>query len=196
MTKNRKSIILTLPRNKTLGAFQKEAVLVEFKASEFNHVLKEHERLIYHLIHRLGIRDSEGEFYQEGVIALWEAIQTYDEARGKFSSYAYLMVKKALIEVIRKQNRQSKIEEAYKHAVTSSPANFTTSIDISVDPILLNQIKEVLSENQWKWFSMFVLQDRTVKEIASKEMVTENAVKNWGKLAKKKIQKVIDQYNK
>ena len=63
--------------------------MLELDDYQFNDVLRDHEKMIYYLIHKLGIRNGEDEFYQEGVIALWKASETYDEARGKFSTYAY-----------------------------------------------------------------------------------------------------------
>lgn len=61
--------------------------------TNFTEVVLEHENMIHYLIYRLGIRDPEREFYQEGVIAIWKATKTYDESRGKFSSYAYFSSK-------------------------------------------------------------------------------------------------------
>ncbi|SET50339.1 DNA-directed RNA polymerase [Salinibacillus kushneri] len=76
------------------------------QASDFNNLLKKHENIIFHLIHKYGIRDPENEFYQEGIITLWKAFETYDETKGKFSTYAYFLIQKKFLTLIRKHNRQ------------------------------------------------------------------------------------------
>jgi RNA polymerase sigma factor (sigma-70 family) len=167
--------------------------LKDLKASEFNDVLKEHEGIIYYLIQRLGIRDPEKEFYQEGVIALWRAVETYNEERGKFSTYAYFLVEKALLSLIRKRNRQTEVEEVYKVLVASDERNVSSSFQLNFDFYLLNQMEQVLTEKQMKWFTLFVLQDLSIKEIAAKEQVTIVAVKNWARHAKAKIKRLLDE---
>ncbi|MCP8617536.1 sigma-70 family RNA polymerase sigma factor [Salirhabdus salicampi] len=163
------------------------------KEKPFHEVLKENEKMIYHVIKRYGIRDLEGEFYQEGAIALWKAYEQFDPSKGKFSSFAYFRIQKALIDYIRKQRRYVKVEDTYKESMKADLNHVTTTMVDFFDPYLLAQIEELLTENQRTWFRLYVLEDLSVKEIAQKEQVTENAVKNWGRLARQKIRKLLEQ---
>lgn len=43
----------------------------------FEDIFKQNERRIHYHIHRLNIRDSQQEFYQEGLVAMWNAYETY-----------------------------------------------------------------------------------------------------------------------
>ncbi|MBB6454559.1 RNA polymerase sigma factor (sigma-70 family) [Salirhabdus euzebyi] len=166
--------------------------MVEVKKQPFNDVLKEYDRIIYHLIHRLGIRDPYREFYQEGVIALWKAYETYDEDKGgKFSTYAYFRIEKALLSSIRDQNRRQEKEEKYKQIMFTFENLVTTDEYDLIDMYTLEKIKAALSEKQLIWFTSFVLNDLSVKEIAENEGVTVDAVKNWARLAKPKIRKLL-----
>ncbi|MDL4839107.1 sigma-70 family RNA polymerase sigma factor [Aquibacillus rhizosphaerae] len=161
------------------------------KISDFEEIVKQHENMIHHLIHKCGIRDYNQEFYQEGMIALWKAAKTYDESRGKFSSYAYFLIEKGLLSLIRSQNHQVEKQEACVSGLSMERARMSDSFEIGFDPYLLHMIEENLTENQMKWFTMFVLNDRPIKEIAATLNVTEDAVKNWARHAKPKIRKLL-----
>ncbi|WP_199868488.1 sigma-70 family RNA polymerase sigma factor [Virgibacillus senegalensis] len=166
--------------------------MYEFRKDNFEKLLAEYERMIYYLIHKWGIRDPEKEFYQEATIALWKAAETYDPAKGKFSTYAYFHMEKAMLSVIRKQNRQQEKEDRYLRMEKSNSEHVVTYLQIGIDPFLLHRLKNVLTTKQMTWFQLFVLEDLSVKEIARKEQVTTAAVKNWARAAKPKIRRVLD----
>ncbi|WP_112182088.1 MULTISPECIES: sigma-70 family RNA polymerase sigma factor [Paraliobacillus] len=160
---------------------------------EFENVLTDHENIIYYLIKKYGIRDPDQEFYQEGLIALWKAMDNYNETRGKFSSYAYFLIDKTFLTMIRTRNRHTEKQEAYIATVSRERDNLITELEEEpvIDPYLLDQIKQNLTEKQMTWFTLAVLYEKSYKEIAKQEKVTENAVKNWARLAKPKIQLII-----
>ncbi|SFL34102.1 RNA polymerase sigma factor, sigma-70 family [Gracilibacillus orientalis] len=155
----------------------------------FEDVLKDSEKMIYHIMHKYQIRDVEGEFYQEGLIALWHAFQNYDPSKSKFSTYAYYCITRRFINKIRKENRERDQFQNWLDQVTIE--DLLIEDELHIDTKLLLDIQSQLSDKQWHWFFKFVLKDQSVRTIAKEEGVTENAVKNWGKLARKKIQKVL-----
>ena len=159
---------------------------------DFAYVLNDHENIIYHLINKYRIRDSEQEFYQEGTITLWKAMETYDEKRGKFSSYAYFLIDKAFLSMIRTRNRKAELQEAYIAGIASESDQLIATLELGFDPYLLESIEKHLSANQMKWFTLAVLYDKTYKEIAIQEHVTVDAVKNWARLAKPKIKRLLE----
>lgn len=75
--------------------------------------------------------------------------------------------------------------------ISSDITPLIATLETDFDPYLLRQIQKNLTQNQMKWFILFVLQDLSVKEIAEKEGVTIDAVKNWARLAKPKIRKLL-----
>ncbi|WP_066190802.1 sigma-70 family RNA polymerase sigma factor [Gracilibacillus timonensis] len=155
---------------------------------QYEEALIEHGRIIYHLIHKYQIRDVEGEFYQEGLIALWHAVQSYDETKSKFSTYAYSCVSRRLINKMKKENREREQLENWQQQTTM--ADVTTQDDEPLDQALLREARRRLSEKQWWWFVGYICQDRSVKDIAEEHQVSENAVKNWGKNARPKLQQL------
>lgn len=161
---------------------------------EFEKILKDFEPLIYHLIHKYQIRDLEGEFYQEGAIALWKAYQQHDPDKSKFSTFAYYSISRSFLNKIAKDNRsQKKLHELVEQARAK---DFVQEDEYGIDRKLLLGIQDVLTANQWIWFVGFVLQDQSVRSIAKAYGVTENAVKNWGRLARKKIKVLLNEQEK
>lgn len=151
----------------------------------FEEVLKQFEPMIYHLINKYRIRDCDGDFYQEAIIALWRAWQDYDEKKMKFSSYAYFRIDKALLSLIRNQKKQYDRDEYY---VTLFQAEgITEDFNLPVDFVWLDQIKQALTQKQWLWFKGHILEDKTLKTIAAENGVTENDVKNWSRYARKRL---------
>ncbi|WP_371069522.1 sigma-70 family RNA polymerase sigma factor [Sediminibacillus sp. JSM 1682029] len=161
------------------------------KVSSFEEVLADYEKMIFYLLNKWNIRDPEKEFYQEATIALWKACESYDPARGKFSTYAYFCMEKALLSVIRKQTRQQEKQEKFIKMEKANPDRVVTFLQEGIDPYLLARLESVLTEKQMIWFQLYVLEDLSVKAIAQKEQVTTAAVKNWARAAKPKIRRVV-----
>ncbi|QDP41430.1 sigma-70 family RNA polymerase sigma factor [Radiobacillus deserti] len=156
---------------------------------EFRHVLEDYENMVYYLIHKLGIRDTDGEFYQEGIIALWKASQSYNPKRGKFSSYAYFLIEKALIGLMKQQHRKMEKEQYFKAIMKGD--SLVKEVELEFDPYLIREIRRSLTPVQWNWFYLHILQDKSIKEIACEQNVSIDAVKNWGRRAKPKLKKLF-----
>ncbi|TFB14192.1 hypothetical protein E3U55_14175 [Filobacillus milosensis] len=45
----------------------------------FDEVITKFKPMIYHIIYKLNIKDQDGEFYQVGLIALFEAYRKYKD---------------------------------------------------------------------------------------------------------------------
>lgn len=156
-------------------------------------LIHEFEPMIYHLLHKYGIRDVEGEFYQVAIIALWRAWKSYDPKKGKFSTYAYFSMQKAFFTFMRNEKNIQKRKDKYE--AYARPDSLLYYNEIPFDPYLLSAIQEALTTKQMKWFNGFILRQQTIKQIALQENVTENTVKNWARLAKPKIKKILRNQN-
>ena len=71
----------------------------------FDELVEQFTPMIYHVIRSLNIYKNEDEFYQTGVIALWEAHQRFDPDKGKFSTYAYSYMKGKMMTELTKHTR-------------------------------------------------------------------------------------------
>lgn len=154
----------------------------------FEKLVAESEELIHYHIHKLNIRDRNGDFYAEGLFALWNAYRTYDPEAGTLHSYMHWKVRNALIDKIRKDSRTYEQEEGIAEQMVQEGRDQWE--DEITDELLWNQVKEALTPNQWKWVYHYIIRDRSISQIARLEGVSQDAVKNWGRHARKKLKEL------
>ncbi|HLR60645.1 MAG TPA: sigma-70 family RNA polymerase sigma factor [Pseudogracilibacillus sp.] len=157
------------------------------------------EQRIYYHIHRLRIPYAfHEEFYAEGMIALWQAYESYDASRGELDTHLNAALNFHFIDLIRKNKRASDAQiEAREQLITKQETGntMTRTNQLLIDPsgIQINdtqvwqQIKSLLSKRQWTWVVYFVIKEYPLKEIAAQEEVSIEAVKSWAKEARRKL---------
>ncbi|WP_240458708.1 sigma-70 family RNA polymerase sigma factor [Virgibacillus sp. Bac330] len=177
---------------------QKKAV-----SMTFDEIVKQNERRIYYHLHKLNIRDPHHEFYQEGLVAMWNAYEKYQPDKGPLATYFNYTIRNRLIDVVRKEAREKekiiaykqyqgvkeKTGNYYKSGGNAYPIKYAEGPNLEAEE-LLQVAKAILSKNQWTWLKLFVIEDMTTKTIAEREGVSVDAVKSWGKEARKKLQKL------
>ncbi|MYL29250.1 sigma-70 family RNA polymerase sigma factor [Halobacillus halophilus] len=152
---------------------------------DFEQILAEWERSIHYHIRKLHIIDAEGDFYAEGLFALWQAHRTYNPEAGEFSTYAHWKIRNALIDQIRRENTRQDRENRFVEEIIHGEGFIWE--DELVDTYLWEQVKKLLTANQWKWVCHRIIHSRSVAETARMEGVTQDAVKNWGRHARNKL---------
>ncbi|MFD1020284.1 sigma-70 family RNA polymerase sigma factor [Thalassobacillus hwangdonensis] len=157
----------------------------------FEQIATDYEPMIHHHIYKLGIRDPESEFFQEGCIALWKAYTRYDPEKGSFRQLANYMIRNRLIDLIRKHSTAMKREHDYLE--NHRNPELMINIEEMDDFLFWNQIRRLLTENQWKWVEHYIILDQPLTRLAEKEGTTIDAVKGWGKQARKKLRMELDQ---
>lgn len=151
----------------------------------FEQLAEQYKPMIHRIIHSLKIYHDQEEFYQTGLIALWEASKGFDGGKGKFSNYAYSYIKGRLLSELaaaaKQKERTFHPKEEYWGTIEDqdSPRHLETEL-------LLSYCTE-LTEKETKWVLASCLYSLTIKEIAEKEHVSVSAVKQWRSSAKRKI---------
>ncbi|RLL46946.1 sigma-70 family RNA polymerase sigma factor [Oceanobacillus piezotolerans] len=166
----------------------------------FEEILEQNERRIHYQIQKLNIRDPHHEFFQEGLVAMWNAYETYQPDKGPLATYFNFTIRNRLIDRIRKENRiQEKTELIVENEKkTMNDGNYQRSREASTlipnlksevidDHTFWNRVKAPLSDKQWKWVKQHIIEEKSLKEIAEAENVSLEAVKSWGKTARKKL---------
>ncbi|MFC4025154.1 sigma-70 family RNA polymerase sigma factor [Oceanobacillus longus] len=164
----------------------------------FEEIFKQNEQRIYFHIQRLGIHDVHREFYVEGLYAMWMAYKKYEPDKGPLSTYFNYMIRNRLIDLVRKKTNNDQQEEKLQQAhmlkglagsyYSGGKLLVTINDGIElVDEAYWQEIKDMLTEKQWKWVYYYVILDMPLKEIAKQENATTEAVKSWGKGARKKL---------
>lgn len=157
--------------------------------TDFLPLFEQYENMIWKVIHSLKIYKNLEDYFQIGLIALWEAYKGFDEEKGAFHSYAFSYIRGRILTELR---RNSKSESAlvYPEDVYWKLLHDENTLNLCEKEILLSYCK-TLTENQTKWVLYTFLYDLSVYEIAAMEGVSPSAVKSWRKGAKEKIKKSI-----
>ncbi|WP_090236158.1 sigma-70 family RNA polymerase sigma factor [Lentibacillus halodurans] len=169
----------------------------------FEEIFKQNERRIHYHIHRLNIRDPHQEFYQEGLVAMWNAYENYKPDKGPMATYFNYMIRNRLIDLIRKQNKEDEktAHYAYEYRVAFDDGNYYRNGGLPYPMVkqeddtdadgcysaFWQEVRGQLSDNQWKWVRHHLIEDMPIREIAEQEGVTIEAVKSWGKGARRTL---------
>lgn len=165
----------------------------------FEAFFRQHENRIHFQIHRLGIsKHWYDDFYAEGITALWDAYREFDEARGNLGTFINYKIRFRLIDLLRKRlRRQERMEEAVHEMRVllesgnrhrASGRSLVDVVGLAVeDDTFWREVRSRLTERQWLWVKYFIIADLSIKEIMELEGVSADAVKNWGREARRKL---------
>ncbi len=151
----------------------------------FDELVVQYQPMIHKIIHSLHIYKNHDEFYQTGLIGLWEASQSFDVRKGSFSNYAYTYMKGKML---RQMNQNNLYRETHIHA----QEKFLETIeDLEAPPFLVKETLraycEDLTEKEAIWVIAACIEQLSNREIAERERVSLSAVKQWKSGAKRKL---------
>ncbi|WP_409291983.1 sigma-70 family RNA polymerase sigma factor [Peribacillus sp. SCS-37] len=145
--------------------------------------------LINKVIRTLRIYKEKDEYFQIGLIALWEAAEKHSSAKGPFLPFAYSVIKGRMLNQLNKERKhEEKYGAEWKEESTSSSAEDYFK-DEKFDFLCTH-----LTDNGIKWLSG-VYEGKTIEEISVQWEVTKDSVKSWRKAALKRLRKpeVLDE---
>lgn len=156
----------------------------------FQEVLQTEEWIIPYCIKQLHIFKNKDDFYQEGLIGLWEAYKRFDPTRGvAFRTFAYRTVRGKMLTLLLKAKKNEDRQAILTEAMVDITEDPNPDIPLETETILL--YCDGLTEPQKKWVIMHFIEGRGQKEIAEKEKVGPETVKSWRRYALQKIRKNI-----
>jgi RNA polymerase sigma factor (sigma-70 family) len=136
----------------------------------------------------LHIYKNQQEFYQTGLIALWEASQTFEERKGTFSNYAYTSIKGKMLSEMTQNNhyKEKNIlppEEEFWERIEGQDSS------LFLEKETIQTYCEGLTEKEATWVMESYINQLSIKEIAESKNVSISAVKQWklGALRKLKV---------
>ncbi|PFA67106.1 RNA polymerase subunit sigma-24 [Bacillus sp. AFS015802] len=156
----------------------------------FEDLHTQYDLMIHKIIHSLHIYKNKPEYYQTGLIALWEAHQKFDHEKGAFPAYAFSYVRGRILSQLTNENRNE--EKSIFKEMEFFDMIEDEHVNEGLAEELLYSYCEDLTENQRKWVMYTCLYMLTVSEIAEVEDVSISAVKKWRKGAKDKVQRMLD----
>ncbi len=174
------------------------------KKWELEDFIEQNQRRVYYQMARLQIDEKEGDYFQEGLVAMWRAYENYNPDKGPLTTYMNFQIRNRLVDVFRQSIAERKYFEQlgiqFKGEMQSG--NYMDGNKIpsekegeSNPQKIIAQINEndfseltaVLSEKQKVWFGYAIVEGLSNREIAEKEQVSLEAVKSWAKSAKRKL---------
>ncbi|WP_121610661.1 sigma-70 family RNA polymerase sigma factor [Mesobacillus foraminis] len=161
----------------------------------FEQLTAQYTPMIYKIISSLNIYTNKDEFFQLGLIGLWEAHQRFDSKKGGFTNYAYTFIKGRLLTEMNENNKYNDQSQPVKEGFWYFLIDPCPTSPLEED-ILLSYCKaSSLTENQTKWVLYTFLKEFDVKEIAEIEHVSLSAVKSWRAGAKVRLRKLVKENN-
>jgi RNA polymerase sigma factor (sigma-70 family) len=156
----------------------------------FEQVSQQYTPMIYSIIRKLHIYKNKDEFFQVGLIALWEAYDRFNPEKGQFTSFAYTYINGRILTELKKKRKDEKTtiyaNDDYLAAIEDG--GITDPLE---EEILLSYCTGAnLTENQTKYILYTFLKGLKVNEIAAIEHVSPSTVKAWRSGAKTKLRTV------
>ena len=173
--------------------------------SAFGLLLKQYHRMIYRIIYSFSLENGDyavdkDDLYQEASLALYNAARSYEEDRKVlFSSYAFMVIRNRLLNVLRVYYRTYEQE---KYSIDVYERNDVKSFYVSDNPIAYHREQE-LKEN----YACFVEklpetdrkilllkgEDHTYKEIARQLQISEKQIDNRLRALRKKFRTYLEE---
>lgn len=157
---------------------------------EFEEVARNYEPLIRNTIKQLRLYKNIEDMHQIGLIALWEAYEKFDPAKGEFPAYAKATVKGRMLTALKKAKVYDErhvfpkpVEEGEDYF--SVIPNSTEAVPLEKETLSL--YLHNLSDRQRFWVEESLFLGKKTREIAEEQGVSQHTVRSWKKEAVKKI---------
>ncbi|WP_050179723.1 sigma-70 family RNA polymerase sigma factor [Domibacillus robiginosus] len=143
---------------------------------QFEQLAKQYTPMIHRILQKLHIYKNKDEFVQVGMIALWEACERFDEAKGAFPPFAYSYIQGRIKSTLTKDAKTSD-----KMVLTGEPVLYE-GIDPAPTPDTVAAVHlcgDLLTGRAKDWYNLSVIEGLTNPDIARKLGVTPAAVRKW-----------------
>ncbi|RAK23135.1 DNA-directed RNA polymerase [Anoxybacillus vitaminiphilus] len=153
----------------------------------FEELVTAYHPMIISIMKRLHITKEFDEYYQIGLIALWEAYEQFQKEKGNLSSFIYKKIYWKIVSHLRKQLNTKVNECTFTDEMTEILA--ASPIQREFSEKQLETMFKDLSPYQRKWLIAYIFQGKNLKQIAFEEGVSIGAVKQWRVKALRKLRR-------
>lgn len=150
-------------------------------------VLLKFEPMVKKQILSLQVYKNQEEFFQIGLIGLWEAYQRFDPEKGPFPAFAQKTVRGKMQQHMKERSRF----EQRNTTISDEMLEFIEDpkLDLPLERETILSYCEGLSEKQLTWVKYAIIENRKIREIAEIEGVDAERIKSWRREALKKMLK-------
>ncbi|MGE7602197.1 sigma-70 family RNA polymerase sigma factor [Peribacillus sp. NPDC097675] len=157
----------------------------------FSSLSEQFTPMIHHVIRSLSIYKNKEDYFQIGLIALWESQGKYDEANGQFSNFAYTVIKGRMINELKRQYKYDTFNQPVDRAILDVRDPFSLDKEAFLGENFMTYTKN-LTLNQKRWLILTFIEDKNQNEIANMFNVSTAAVKSWRKTTLHKLRKEME----
>lgn len=140
---------------------------------EFDQLVEQFTPMIHSIIRNLNIYKNHQDFYQIGLIYLWQAYKNYDPNKGKFSTYAYLSIRRGIVHelqtMMRKEQFEQYVEDDFWNTIIDVP-NMTR--ELWIQELLMK-----LPEKDRQFIELYYMKGYSLKELADLFQVSYATIK-------------------
>lgn len=158
----------------------------------FDELVDNYTPMIYKIMSSLHIYKNKEEFFQLGLIGLWEAHSRFDSEKGMFLNYAYTYIKGLFLTELTKQKKAEDCLDFPDDIFWGNLASPDKEEEIFSN--YFSVLCLPLTAKERKWVHYTCIDGLSIKEIAQKEKVSMSAVKNWRKQAREKMRDQVLRY--
>ena len=156
---------------------------------DFKTILEQYNPLIHHIIKKLNISSDKDEFYQIGLIALWEASLNFNPNKGTFLSYAYKTIQGKMLITLCKS---SKISEREVKKSVEYWDMLKVEDEISVlEWYFPKSFLQSLTAKQSTWLAEYIQFGKSIADISEEYGITYATVKSWKRTTLLKLKKYL-----
>lgn len=142
--------------------------------TNFEDILQQYEPMISASIRKLNIYRDHDSFIQAGRIALWQAWNRFDAAKGNFTAFAYRSIRGAMLDEMKKEN---KFEEHVMRMEDKSLGNLIESKSNDRTLNGLAEVMETLSSAEQELVQWLFIDGFTLSECAERVGITVAGIK-------------------
>lgn len=147
-------------------------------------VVERYAPIVRKQLKELQIYKDYDDYYQIGLIALWEAYMRFVPEKGTFATFAMHTVCGRLLTELSKETtyaaRHQLTDEGFHYIVDEHK---TSMLELE----MMEWYIETLSERQQTWLKEAIVQGKTTAEIAKEYSVSVHTVRSWKKATIKKL---------
>ncbi|MDN4495120.1 sigma-70 family RNA polymerase sigma factor [Ureibacillus aquaedulcis] len=155
---------------------------------DFEEVLEQYNPMIYSVLRKARIYKNREHFCQVARIALWQAWQHFDPAKGSFAPYAQRMMLTSLYTAMRKDNQYSERQIPYENDKLTLVAQYTDVKNMpSNAAATLETVAEFLTEDEFELLKDLYYHQYKYEELTHKYNASVDALKKRRARILKKI---------
>lgn len=153
------------------------------KVRDFNEVYEEFAPIISIVLRKAKVYKNHDYYHHIATIAMWEAFENYDPARGKFEPFVYRCMLTAVIDEMRAENLYGQRMICFE----KEKLEFLSNVDVSKERAQLDCLMSVLNEEEVELLSAHYIEGYSYREISKKLGVSISALRKRRDRAMKKI---------